>query len=160
MKTSKIITTLSLLSFVLFLSFASIANQLTVRTGEIEKTTAKNQISANDCSFAKMVETEFSYLRFDASKFNTESVSAELPAKSTDYLRFDVNNFISNNETGISEMPETNEFNYLRFDVTDYTYNNTTDLTEMPACDFDYLRFDVNTFADANTGEIDELPVM
>jgi hypothetical protein len=160
MKTSRIITTVSSLSLVLFLSFASIANQLAVRNGEIEKTTVKNQVSAIECSLTKMVETEFNYLRFDVNKFNTESFSAELPAKSTDYLRFDVNNFISDNETMITEMPESDEFNYLHFDVTSYTNNNANDLTEMPACEFDYLRFDVNTFAKANTGEIDELPVM
>jgi hypothetical protein len=160
MKTSRIITTVSSLSLVLFLSFASIANQMAVRSGEIEKTTVKNQISANECSFAKMVETEFTYLRFDVSKFNTENVSEELPAKSADYLRFNVNNFISDNETMITEMPESNEFNYLHFDVTSFTDKNANDLTEMPACEFDYLRFDVKSFADANTGEIDELPVM
>jgi len=160
MKTSKIITTVSSLSIALFISFVTVANPLTARTGDIEKTTAKNRISVSESSFTKMVETEFNYLRFDANKFNTENVTDELPAKSTNYLRFDVNNFIGNNEIETSEMPVSNEFNYLRFDVTSFSNDNANDFSEMPVDEFSYLRFNVSSFTNASTGEIDELPVM
>ena len=125
MKTLKIITTISTLSLILFLSSTSIAKPVTVHTGDIVKTSAKKQISAAETAISKMtaaVETEFSYLRFDVNKYVNENETAEVTHSSLDYLRFDVTDFM--NETEVSEMP-SNEFNYLRCDVNNFIENNT-----------------------------------
>lgn len=161
MKTLKIITTISTLSLILFLSSSSIAKPVTVHTGDIVKTSAKKQMSAAETAISKItaaVETEFSYLRFDVNKFNNENVSAELPASSVDYLRFNVNSFITTGENGITELPANIEFENLRFDVTDYEGLNSDNTNELPANEFEYLRFDVNNYTDSEN--IDILPLI
>jgi hypothetical protein len=163
MKTSKTIKTLAALSLIFFMSVASsIANPFCVRTGDIVNSAVKKQNSANQANISETLssgETEFNYLRFDVDNFFSENAVTELPAWSTDYLRFDVNNFIDANNTEISELPASTEFNYLRFDVNNFTSNTNSNFNELPVNEFDYLRFDVNRYSSSTTGKIDELPV-
>jgi hypothetical protein len=163
MKTSKTIKSLAALSLIFFMSVnSSIAKPFTIHTGDIVNTAVKKQISANEANLSKTItagETEFNYLRFDVDNFISESAVSELPAWSTDYLRFDVNNFIDANETEITEIPASTEFNYLHFDVNTFTSKTNTNFNEMPVNEFDYLRFDVNKYSRSTAGKIDELPV-
>jgi hypothetical protein len=126
MKTSNFITTTAL-SLVIFMSVSSIANPAMNPSGEETKTGIKNQISISETTISRIASTtenNFSYLRFEVDKFVNESEVAELPATSTDYLRFDVNNF-SADENEISELPVSEAFSYLRFDVNKYSVENT-----------------------------------
>jgi hypothetical protein len=78
------------------------------------------------------------------------------------YLKFDVNKFIDENESEITELP-VSEFDYLRFDVNDFVEPGEENLGEMPINEFDCLRFDVNSFIKAalsnDANEIGELPM-
>lgn len=135
MKTSKIITTLATLNLVLFMSVSSIAKPVTIIEGDIIKSGVKKQIEVVKNSVSELTsnvasEKEFSHLRFDVNKFNTETEVVELPL---------------------------NQFNYLRFDVN--SYNNASEILEMPVNEYDYLRFDVNKYSDATSVNLDELPV-
>lgn len=163
MKTSKIITTLATLNLVVFMSITSFANPNSGNTGDVIKTTAKNQISADKGNSDASVttassENEFSHLRFDVNKFINESETAEFVHNAMNYLRFDVERFVDDNEPEISEIPETIDFDYLRFDVNKFTENNTGNVTEIPTNDFDYLRFDVSWYAAENNVVTEELP--
>ncbi|MFZ4549812.1 MAG: hypothetical protein ACOYN4_20355 [Bacteroidales bacterium] len=146
MKTSKFTSALATLSLVIFMSTGSIANSNMISSGDLLKSGNKNLSETN--SFEK----DFSYLRFDVSKFANENEETVLASTSFDYLRFDVNNFIA--ETEMSELPVNNEFEYLRFDANNFTA--TDSLIELPVSGFDYLRFDVNNFAGNNS--INDLP--
>lgn len=162
MKTSKIATTLVTLNLVLFMSVSSIANPFANKTGDIVKKSVKNQIEVVKSTIVEIASTavtenEFSHLRFDVNKFNTESTVTELPMNSLDYLRFNVNNYSNKVTSEITELPIQNEFAYLRFDSNNY--DNTSDLNEMPVNEFDYLRFDVNKYSVETSIAIDELPV-
>lgn len=159
MKTSKITTTLVTLNLVLFMSVSSIAKPLTSSEGDIIKSGVKKQIEAVKSTISEITSNvssgiDFSHLRFDVNKFNTETEVKELPLNSMDYLRFDASDF--NNISDFSEMP-VNEFDYLSFDVNNYI--NASEISEMPVDDFDYLRFDVNKNSFENSVTIDELPV-
>jgi hypothetical protein len=126
MKTSNFITTTAL-SLVFFMSVSSIANPVMNPSGDETKTNLKNQISISEKSFSRVAANtgkDFSYLKFEVDKFVSEGEVAELPATSTDYLRFDVNNF-SADENEISELPVSEEFSYLRFDVNKYSVENS-----------------------------------
>jgi len=163
MKTTKIISTLATLNLVLFMSIASIANPSGRLTGDIVKTSVKNQVSVVNGNLDETVSSavsrnEFNHLCFDVTKYTGESEVTELPLSLIEHLRFDVYKFIDADETEISELPVMNEFEYLRFDVNNFTVDNTADLSEMPVNDFDYLHFDVNSFSGVNAGEITELP--
>jgi len=162
MKTSKIITTIAALNLILFMSVSSIANPLTNKTGDIVKKSASKKMEIVktkivDLASSVSSENEFSHLRFDVNKFNTESGIVELPLNSLDYLRFDARNFANVTGSEITELPVMNEFDYLRFDVTNF--NNTSDFNEMPVNEYDYLRFDVNNYSYENSPVINELPV-
>ena len=158
MKISKIITTIAALNLILFMSVSSIANPFTANTGDIVKKSVKNKIEAvtgNRVGIASPVssENEFSHLRFDVNKFDTEKRSEELPLNSLDYLRFDANNYSVGITSEITELPSMNEFEYLHFDATDF--DNATGLDEMPVNEFDYLRFDVNRYSVENSISMD-----
>jgi len=78
-----------------------------------------------------------------------------------DYLKFDVNNYITTNESEITDLPAS-ELEYLRFDVNMYIEQNPVSLEEMPADEFDYLRFDVNKYIKSdnrNGADLGELPI-
>ena len=146
MKTSKFTSALATLSLVIFMSTGSIANTNMISSGDMLKAGNKN-LSETNAS-----EKDFSYLRFDVSKYTNENEETVLANTSFDYLRFDVNNFVS--ETGMNDLPVCNEFEYLRFDANNFT--TTDSLNELPVSGFDYLRFDVNNFAGNNS--INDLP--
>jgi hypothetical protein len=105
MKISKTITTFSALNLALFISLSAKAVTYSVPTGDIEKTTVKNQVSAAANKMNDMDETRFDYLRFDVNKFIVQNETEELPLNSLDYLRFDVNKFVGNTESEITELP-------------------------------------------------------
>jgi hypothetical protein len=123
MKTSKIITSIVTLNLILFMSVTSMANTVTINTGEIRKSGA----------VAEFTSASVEYLRFDLNNYiGVESEISELPAESDfDYLRFGVNNFTLESTTDLTEMP-VNEFDYLRFDVSEYTNSTEGEIDEMP----------------------------
>ncbi len=148
MKTTTFTSALATLSLVIFMSTGSIANSNKICSGNLLKSGDISMSATNS------IEKDFSYLRFDVSKFANENVETFLASTSFDYLRFDVNNFIA--ETEMSELPVNTEFEYLRFDANNFTA--TGSLIELPASDFEYLRFDVNNFANAASNVINDLP--
>lgn len=78
----------------------------------------------------------------------------------TDYLRFDVNQFVADDASEISELPEQENFEYLKFDVNEFEEMNPVDIKEMPVSEFDYLRFDVHKFIAAdNNSDTFEMPL-
>ena len=162
MKTTKLITALVTLNFILFISVVSIAKPSSIHTGDIIKTETLNQIAALKNNFGSAVSTalstnEFSHLRFDVTKYINESETAEVSLNLNEYLRFDVSKYAGTSESEISEMPLENEFEYLRFDVTNFAGN--ANLSEMPESGFEYLHFDVNKYSGSNAGETEELPL-
>jgi hypothetical protein len=146
MNTSKLTSAFATLSFLLFMSIASIANSNTVSSGDLHKSGDKSVV----VTYAN--EKDFSYLRFDVNNFMNETEVNEMPSNEFDYLRFDVNNFM--NETEVNEMP-SNEFDYLHFDVDNFTEYSSDEITELPLNEYVYLRFDLNNF---ETPTMDELP--
>ncbi len=162
MKTTKLITALVALNFILFISVDSVAKPFNRHTGDIIKTETLNQIAALKNNFGSAVSTalstnEFSHLRFDVTKYINESETAEVSLNLNEYLRFDVSKYAGTSESEISEMPLENEFEYLRFDVTNFAGN--ANLSEMPESGFEYLHFDVNKYSGSNAGETEELPL-
>ena len=91
----------------------------------------------NNSNQVPSMEADFNYLKFDVNKYITEGVEAEiteLPESSFDYLKFDVNTFTESNPVSIDELP-SNEFEYLHFNVDHfYTpgFSSKGDLGEMP----------------------------
>jgi len=162
MRTKTIFTTLISLSLVIFLASTGISNPAKKYTGDILK---KNESKINSVGKGKAAvsvssadaDNDFSYLRFDVNEYITENTIEELPVILFDYLRFDVNEFLNVDESEISELPAKNEFEYLRFEVNNFVESNTADLNEMPVNEFDYLRFDVNNFISSDNS--DELPL-
>jgi len=153
MKTSKLTSTLTTLSFVLFLSIASYANTSPTNTGDLPASGNKNLIISGT------PEKDFSYLRFDATKYMNANEESDEILNDLNYLRFDVNTFINENESASIELPLDNEFDYLRFDVTGFTKSNSDTEIELPVNQYDYLRFNVADFSGSNMGTIDELPI-
>lgn len=154
MKTVKINSILITLSLVFFMSIASLANTSTLKSGDLTKSTTKNIVTSNPS------EKDYAYLRFDVNNYVNENETAEINTGSLDYLRFNVESFVSDNETGTMELPMENEFEYLRFDANTYTGTDAGYITELPVNDFDYLRFDVNRFIAAGNNTTEELPLL
>jgi hypothetical protein len=150
MKTAKIYTAITILSFVLFFSLGSSANSGISNTGDLPKSGTKNVLVPNTAN------AELNYLRFDVNKYINESEEDEFINNAVDYLHFDVTNFIDESEAEITELPVSSEFEYLRFDVNNFIPTYSGNLDELPANEFDYLRFDVNNF---ETPAIEELPI-
>jgi len=148
MKTTKFTSAIATLSLVIFMSTGSIANSNKIFSGDLLKSGNKNLSETN------VSEKDFSYLRFDVTKFMNDNEETVLINTSFDYLRFDVNNFVS--ETEMSELPVNNEFEYLRFDANNFIANDS--LIELPVSGFDYLRFDVNNFTKNTSNSINDLP--
>ena len=164
MKTNKLFASIFTLSMVIFASASGISNTVKNVTGDNLKkgsntieSAGKSENSVSTVSADPA--TDFSYLRFDVNDYISENVTEELPANTFDYLRFDVNNFVNENETVEMELPAANEFDYLRFDVNNFIDANPSEISELPANDFDYLRFDVNKFTSTTEGVFDELPI-
>ena len=105
MKISKSITTFWALNLALFISLSAKAVTYSAPVGDIEKTTVKNQASAAANKMNDMDETRFDYLRFDVNKYIVQNETEELPLNSLDYLRFDVNKFVGNTVSEITELP-------------------------------------------------------
>jgi len=153
-------TTLATLALVFFMSVSSIANSVSLATGDGETSALANRDAGGKITAVASklsVETKFAYLRFDVNKFMKRNV-AGLVHNSLDYLRFNVNEFIDANEPSMSELPVSNEFEYLRFDASKYVENENTEVSELPATDLSYLKFDVNSYIGGNTAENIEMP--
>jgi len=153
MKTTKIITTLSTIAFVFFMSVTSISSPLSSVTGDVVKLKVKNHISTSKGNISKiaaarMFNNDFQHLKFNVDRFITKNENIELVSTSLDYLRFDVNKFMDNDETRTMELPVENILDYIRFDVNNY--NSTSELTESQEMDLNYLKFDVNKFLNEN----------
>lgn len=156
MKTTKFITTLSALTFIIFMSVTAIANSTTSGDGEKSSATRisvlKDMIA--DAAASTNTVNEFEYLRFDVARYTSENAEAGITRDLETELRFDVNKYM-NTETSSAELPLAVEFSYLRFDASAYSNAATS---EMPARELDYLRFDVNSFAAQNPVPADEMP--
>lgn len=150
MKTNIFFTALLSISFVLLMSFASIANTATNYTSGITKNLSSitNETSGSVASSTN--DFDFSYLRFDVTKFTNDNDMLKVTSSSFDYLRFDVNNYSKTNSPDVSEVPVSNEFDYLRFDANKFSANDSAEIMESPVNEFDYLRFDVNTYVNTD----------
>jgi hypothetical protein len=153
MKTAKFTSAIATLSIVLFMSIASIANSSFFYSGDLPKSGDKNSLLSN------MSEKDFSYLRFDVTKYSNENEEADMVHNTLNYLRFDVNKYIISTESEAIDLPAANEFEYLRFDVNNYNDGSPANSSELPVNEFNYLRFDVNNYVSGSTDFIDELPV-
>ncbi len=153
MNTAKFTSAIATLSFVIFMSIASIANSSIFYSGDLTKSGNKKTL------FSNMSEKDFSYLRFDVTKYSNENEESDRVLSPMDYLRFDVNNYTSSSESEALELPVAIEFEYLRFDVNTYSESNPSNLIELPVDEFNYLRFDVNKYTSGNTDFNNELPV-
>ena len=71
-----------------------------------------------------------------------EAISTE---KDMSYLRFNVEDYIGESESEITELPES-EFEYLRFDVNTFIEQNPVDADELPVNELEYLRFNVDQY--------------
>ena len=125
MKTTKFITTIATLSLVLFMSIASIANSGTLNSGDLTNSGNKSLV------ISTTAEKDYSWLRFDVTNYLNENEVIELPMNNLDYLRFDVNNFIESNPDNLLDLP-LNEFDYLRFDVNNFAVPETALINELP----------------------------
>jgi len=125
MKTSKFITTITILSLVLFMSIASLANSGALTSGDLTKYGNKSIAISNTS------ENDYSWLRFDVTNYLNENEVIELPVNNLDYLRFDVNNFIESNPDNLLDLP-LNEFDYLRFDLNNFALPETALIDELP----------------------------
>ena len=114
MKTTKINTTLASLAMIFFMSTSSMANINGSYTGDGEKITVRNHVSA--------VKT-----KLDAT------VSASTSGNEYSHLRFDVKNFVTSDKSEISELPIANEFENLRFDVNKFESENAISTNELLA---------------------------
>ena len=112
MKTSKLSAILSTLFIVIFLSLSGIANPATRLDGDVLRKSANKNVTGEIKKSAEL------------STISTENEFS--------YLRFDVNNFSTDNSAELNEMP-VNEFNYLRFDVSKFESENTITMDELPA---------------------------
>ena len=153
MKTAKFTSAIATFTLVLFMSISSIANTATFSTGDLPRSGEKS------LAISVTYEKDYSYLRFDATKFMNENEEADAIVSYLDYLRFDVNDFMLENEAEITELPMANDFEHLRFDVNSFSESNPDAITELPVNEFDHLRFNANDFISLNNGVIDELPV-
>ena len=132
-----LVSLLSVATLNLFLLASGAAFPVYWSTGDVLKSGVKKQItatSAANLATSNSAVTDFSYLRFEVTKFvnSYDSKMMELPAAlDFNYLRFNSNNFITESSGITFELPE-NEFECLRFDVTDYTGSSETELNELP----------------------------
>lgn len=91
----------------------------------------------------------------------SNAVSLSVKEISLDYLRFDVTKYITESDPDLSELPDP-DYNYLKFDVNTYMEENPVEMDEMPASDFDYLKFNVSDYLNTqatsaeNPGEMPE----
>jgi len=153
MKTTKIITILSTITLVFFMSVNSISSPLSSVTGDVVKLKVKNHIltskgNTSKIALASMFNNNFQHLKFNVDMFIAKNENIELVSTSLDYLRFDVNKFMDNDETRTMEIPVEIILDYIRFDVNNY--NPTSELTESQEMDLNYLKFDVSKFLNEN----------
>lgn len=151
MKKSKFTSAIAILSLVLFLSVASYANSSASNSGDLLKSGDKN------LAIYSTSEKNLNYLRFDVNKFMNENEESNSIHNSMDYMRFDVTSFIT--EAEVIELPVANELEYLRFDVNNFIDTNPDTSTELPVNEFDYIRFDVNNYLSSGSDLTCELPV-
>jgi hypothetical protein len=161
MKTTNLYATLASLLIVFFMSVSSIANPLDRFSGDLTKSSEKKNLISNTggTAFSTEEEMEFSYLRFDVENFVSNTGNEEVPENSLDYLRFDVSDHSTTTGSEISDLPSVNEFDYLRFDVNKFTESSIDESIELPVDELSYLRFDVSQYTANTAGTIDELPL-
>lgn len=162
MKTNNLFTFLVLLSFIVFISVASIANGTTNYKGGKSTESLTNNVSkviteTSGSVAATSNDIDFSYLRFDLNKFTGNSNITEVPPSLLNDLRFDVNDYINSNSPDMLELPVMMEFEYLRFEANKFDVNESEEIIELPVNEFDYLRFNVNDYMNTNNNAIDEL---
>jgi len=118
------------------LSPAVIASEMNSMNDE-KNPRAKNTITVENAVPIVNEELRFEYLRFDVNRFMTENTDesyTELPDDNLDYLRFDVDYFTEQNPVDMNEMP-VNEFEYLKFSVNDYyaSTQSEEEIGELPS---------------------------
>jgi len=94
-------------------------------------------------------------------KGNTpEAVVPVVIEKDLSYLRFDIDKYIGESESEITDLPQS-EFEYLRFDVNTFIEQNPVDADDLPVNEHEYLRFNVDqyyTSGSTSTSGFGELP--
>lgn len=160
MRTLKISTAIATLNLALFMSVVTTANPFTSNTGDVVKSGVKKQITLAGNALSNKADSDFNYLRFDVTKFTSETDIDELPATNMDYLRFDLKKYIDGKNTEITELPAETAYGYLRFDINEFISISNADNFELPESDFEYLRFNVNNYTGSEAKEITELPAI
>jgi hypothetical protein len=154
MKTAKFTSVIATLSLVFFMALTSIANSGTLNTGDLPRSGDKSPNISN------VSEKDFSYLRFDVTRYSSENEESDFIHSPLNYLQFDVNDYINENSNEVIELPAANEYEYLRFNLNNYDENTSASISELPANEFNYLRFDVNNYVKNSNYLIGELPVI
>ncbi len=153
MKTTKITRTLSIVSLILFLAISALANLNKIYSGgqmtSFDKKEVVNLKATTDETTPATSDSKLNYLRFDVNKYMNENEGTEILNNEMNYLRFDASKFMNTDD--LNDMPASTEFSYLRFDVNKFA--NDSNLTELPQKDFSYLRFDVSSFTQMNSGD-------
>jgi hypothetical protein len=117
-------------------SFSQINND-NEKIKSAENTSPASHTKAANDVYPVAIQNDFSYLKFDVNTYidEHESEISDLPVSEFDYLRFDVNYYMEQNQVNTEEVPD-NEFEYLRFDVTKYMLNdnihNNNGIGELP----------------------------
>jgi len=142
MKTSKIVSTLAALVILTNITIACDDN----RTDSMQKGSAKYALISNYTFGNDGSQLDSEKKKPVDRKGNTpDAVTPVIIEEDLSYLRFDVNNFISDSESDITELPQS-EFGYLRFDVNTFIEQNPVDADELPLNEHEYLRFDVDHY--------------
>ena len=100
--------------------------------------------------------SDFSYLKFSVSDFETAKVSNDEMPEEADFtfLKFNVSDYLDN-ENEIDALAENTDFDYLKFDVNCYTSTSYT-REELLSADLHYLKFDVHKFEQCNPISVEQ----
>jgi hypothetical protein len=149
MKTFYIILSFAALCLTATIESTAYASIFNTRSGGDSKNVKskikeKTPVNSENSNTSVSTETDFSYLRFDVTKYERQD--------------------LQESNDGSSDIEVTdNEFSYLKFDVSRYDKNDNSISEEIDAInhqpdpDFSYLRFDVTKYAGNDEDTSDEL---
>jgi len=103
---------------------------------------SESNIPAKDLSYLKFNVDAHKQALSEQDDISTY-IAGVFTKKSLDYLKFDVNNFINENEAPLEIA--TTDLDYLKFDVNAFVSQDEA-TEELPTTNFDYMKFDVNKF--------------
>jgi hypothetical protein len=137
MKTNRFIPAFITLIFTVFLSYGSIANTYASHNGDLTATTANKNTAIEKSTDSETVsytnaEQEYSYLHFNVNDYASYSEIEEVIPAMTDRYRFDVTDFVNDDNSYIPELPVVEEFEYLRFDTNHFVNETACEIDELP----------------------------